>query len=271
MGKVQRGFRLAALSWQVLREQPRLLWLPVIAALTQAIVAASYVLGVTGTSGLFHSRTHDLIVFFPLYVAMTLIGTYANAALVSVADARMRGSAITVGAGLRQATAVLPQLIGWSLLSATVGTLLRILEDRLPLAGRILATIGGIVWSIASIFVVPVLVLEGRGPRQAIGRSAKLFRARWGETLVSDGACSAAVMLVALPGLALGAVLMAGSVVLGVMVIAAVACAAFAVAGALNGIVLTAAYRFAAFGQVGSGFTEADLNLPFRSRKKDKD
>ena len=55
------------------------------------------------------------------------------------------------------------------------------------------------------------------------------------------------------------------------MVIAALPCAAFAVAGALNGIVLTAAYRFAAFGHVGGGFTETDLNLPFRPRKKAKE
>jgi hypothetical protein len=269
MGRVRRGFRLAALSWDVLRQQPRLLWLPVVAALTQAVVAASYVLGVTGTSGLMKSRTHDLIVFFPLYVAMTLIGAYMNAALIAVADARMRGSSISVGGGIRQATAVLPQLLGWSLLSATVGTLLRMLENRLPLAGRILAAIGGLAWSIASIFVVPVLVLEGQGPRRAIGRSARLFRARWGETLVSDGACSAAVMLVALPAFAAGAVLTVVSVYLGVVVMAVVACAAFATAGALNGIVLTASYRFAAFGQVGNGFTEADLNMPFRRRKKD--
>ena len=268
MGRIRRGLRLAALSWQVLLEQPSVLVLPVVAALTQAVVAAAYVFGVVGTHHVSGSQTQEIVRFFPLYLAMTLIGTFANAALVTVADARMRGTELSLGEGLRRATAYLPQILGWSLLSATVGTLLRLLEDRLPLAGRIAAAIAGVAWSVATVLAVPVLVLEGRGPFDTVGRSARLFRDRWGETLVSDGACSLAVMLVSLPALVVAALGFFVSPVLGVALVALVLGAMIAISGALNGIVLTAAYRFAAFGQVGAGFTEADLSLPFRARRR---
>jgi len=58
----------------------------------------------------------------------------------------------------------LPQIAGWALLSATVGLILRVIEDRSEKIGRIVAGLLGVAWTVASFMVVPVLVAERKGP-----------------------------------------------------------------------------------------------------------
>jgi hypothetical protein len=268
MGRISRGFRLASISWSILKVQPDLLVLPIIAAVAQAVVAVTYISGVTGWQFAGESRGQLGLQMFPLYVATTIIATYANAALVSVADDRLRGINTTLGEGLRRATKVLPALIGWALLTATVGVALRAFQERVPLGGRIVAAIAGIAWSVLTMLVVPVLVLEKRSPLDAVQRSSALFRARWGEALVSDSVCSLAVMVCAIPLFLLALFAVVASPVLGIMLMIVVIGGVIAVSGALNGLVLTAAYRLAADGSVGNYFTANDLSLQFRPRKK---
>ena len=269
MGRIRRGFRLAALSWRVLRDQPSLLVVPLVATVVQVTTAVTYILGV-GEHRLGSGSTSAVVVkFFPLYFAVSLISAFASAVVVTAANARMSGEPVCLAYAVRRSLAVLPQLIGWSLLSATVGTLLRVIESRVPLAARIITAIAGIVWSLATFLAIPVVVLEKRQPIDAVRRSGKMFRARWGEALVSDGVCGLMVFVVTLPLLALAFLAMAVSLVLGVVLAICVIGGAIAMSSALNGIVLTAAYRYAAFGEVGGGFTQADLALAFRSRERD--
>jgi hypothetical protein len=79
----------------------------------------------------------------------------------------------------------------WSLLSATVGLVLKVLDNlasRLGKGGQIVASIliglVGMAWSIVSIFVVPVLVYEGLGPIDAVKKSTQVIRKTWGESLI---------------------------------------------------------------------------------------
>src|SRR5262249_15984617 len=154
-----------------------------------------------------------------------------------------------------------------ALLSATVGTLLRLIENRVPFVARIVTAIAGIVWSLATFLAVPVVVLEKRQPIGTVRRSSQLFRAPSGEALVRDGVCGLVVFVVSAPLLVLAFLAMAASLLLGVVLVVCVVAGAIAVGSALNGIVLTAAYRFAAFGEVGAGFSAAELSLAFRNRK----
>jgi hypothetical protein len=82
-------------------------------------------------------------------------------------------------------------ILQWSLISATIGLLLRILHDlaaRLGRIGQIIANIViglmGMAWSIVTIFVVPVLVYENIGPVDAIKKSAAVIKKTWGESLI---------------------------------------------------------------------------------------
>jgi hypothetical protein len=48
-------------------------------------------------------------------------------------------------------------------MSATVGIILHLIERRAGILGRIATSFIGIAWSLATFFVVPVLILENKG------------------------------------------------------------------------------------------------------------
>ena len=73
----------------------------------------------------------------------------------------------------------------WSLFAATIGFGLRMLQDNLGTLGKIITGLIGIVWSIATFFVVPIIAYENLGPIDAFKRSTKLMKEKWGESLGS--------------------------------------------------------------------------------------
>src|SRR5438876_11048461 len=72
----------------------------------------------------------------------------------------------------------------WAFVAATIGMILRALEERMGLIGRLVMRIIGIAWAVACYFVVPVLAFEDLTPIAAIKRSSRLFRDTWGEKVI---------------------------------------------------------------------------------------
>ena len=275
-GRIQRGWHLAKISWGVVRQQPELMVLPLVAAVVEAVVAVVYWLGVYGTDDVGSHSAVYYIALYPLLVVLTMIATFSTSVVVAIADARLRGAPIAMRQALSDTVGKLPIIIGWSLLAATVGLLIRIMEDRLPLAGRIVAMVVGVAWTLATFLVIPVLVIENVGPITALRRSGALFRARWGEQFVGSAAINLPLFLMSLPLFAIGALIATQALVLGVIVIALTIGALIAFGGALRGVFVTALYRYAATPRPGAvmavgdsvgGFSDQDLALAFRPRR----
>src|SRR5205823_1912678 len=74
-------------------------------------------------------------------------------------------------------------IFSWSLFAATVGTLLRILQENMGRIGRMIISTVGMIWSIATFFVVPVIAYEKNGALHAFKRSAQLMKEKWGENI----------------------------------------------------------------------------------------
>ena len=94
--------------------------------------------------------------------------------------------------------------MGYALIAATVGTILRAIEERVGFIGRIVVAIIGAGWTLATAMTLPVLIEEGVGPIDAISRSLALLRRNWGENLIGNGGISLGVAVVAIPIVALG-------------------------------------------------------------------
>jgi hypothetical protein len=182
---------------------------------------------------------------------------------------RARGQPrLTLGQALLVPVRRLPAVLGWSLLAAGVGLILQGVVDRIPLAGRVLAWFGGVVWALATIFAVPLLVLEDAGPLTAARRSGRLARERWGETL--GGTVSIAFWSAVPSGIA-GALLAAGIATHATVaraILLGVAIAIFAVVGGLTAatreLFTVALYRYAVAPADAAGgvFPVADLAHP---------
>jgi hypothetical protein len=141
---------------------------------------------------------------------------------------------------------------------------LRVVAQRGGIAGRIVSSLFGLAWGLATWLVVPVLVVEGVGPIDAVKRSASYLKKTWGEQLAGNlgmgavfGMLSMAVLVVGIGGLVGAAAL--GSGVLAGVVAAAMLLAFLAIAlvsSALGGIYAAAVYRYAAEGEAGTFFPE---------------
>jgi uncharacterized membrane protein (DUF485 family) len=164
----------------------------------------------------------------------------------------------------------LPQILGWSLVSATVGFLLKMLESRSEKLGTFVAGLLGLAWSIATFFVVPVIVVEKLGPIDAIRRSGSILRRAWGESFVANQGIGLFVFLFSLvacvPAL-LGVLshvpaLMITGIAITVVAILIIS----AVSAALHTILLAAIYVYAADGRVPDAFDRGTLQNAFARR-----
>lgn len=276
-GRFARSWELVKASAAVLRADKELLVFPLLSLLCTLLVAASFVVP-AAFAGLFADLRHGAappvfwLLTFLFYVVQYAVIFYFNSALVAAATVRLAGGDPTLADGFRAANARLPAIIGYAVIAATVGMLLRALQERAGLIGRWVVGLIGVAWTVASFLVVPVLVNERIGPVEAVKRSANLLRTTWGENLVGNlglgfvfGAIFFAVMTIGGGAVVLLATQGAGYWVL-VPIALTVAALLFLglLQAALQGVYSAALYRYAATGQSGAGFDQALITDAFR-------
>jgi hypothetical protein len=191
---------------------------------------------------------------------------FFNSALISVALKRLDGESASVREGLQMAFERLPAILGYAAIAATVGTVLRAIEERVGLIGRIVISIIGAGWTIATAMTLPVLIEEDVGPVEAISRSLALLRRNWGENVIGNGGISLGVAVVAIPivGISLLIVLAAISTHAGATIFLAMAMfvltliAVGLVSTTLHTIYTAALYRFATGSKENAGI-DGDL------------
>ena len=214
-----------------------------------------------------------LIAIYPT----TFASVFFNVALASAAAASLDGRRLSLREALDASMQRLGKIAVWSLIAAGIGALLNQIASRVPLGGKVVAWLVGAAWSLATIFVVPILALEDVSPLASIKRSAALFRERWGESVAGRLTIDAWTVVIALPaGALLGAGLTivdtspaAGATMLTLGFIALVAM--FAVGSALNQVFSVALYRYTTGGP-SAAFPVADLDQPFtRTTGKSRD
>lgn len=270
MGSISRGFRLLGASWQVLRSDKELLVLPLLSFLFIAVATVGLG-GAAWANGFFERQEPTVLEYVLLgifYFVTYFVGIFFNAAVVGAATIRLQGGNPTIRDGLRLASSKTGKIAGWAAISATVGLILRSLEERFGFVGDIVIRIVGVAWSAITFFVVPVLLYEPVGVVDGIKRSAGIFRQRWGETFVGNAAIGIAVFLVSIPALAVAALLGAVSVPLGVTVGVVVIGAMVAVGSAMTGVFNAALYRFATTGDAPGTFAAEDLQGSFRPKRR---
>ncbi len=128
---------------------------------------------------------------FAFYFIVAFTATFFNAGIVYIAKTRFAGGDATLGDGIRAGFKHIKPIIYWSLISATVGLILNILESQTRerkgiagLLGRIAISLVGMAWAIVSVFVVPAMVIKNQGPIEALKSSVGVIKKTWGESLI---------------------------------------------------------------------------------------
>lgn len=270
MGSISRGFRLARASWLVVKKDRELLWLPVISFLFSLAVILAFVLGMIGI-GLPQRGTGPnpgiYVLGFAMYVVLSFVTIFFNAAVIGTAMKRLRGEDAKISDGLALARENIGKIFVWALVTATVGMILRQLQERSGLIGRILLGLVGVAWSVITYFVVPVLLYEPVGVVDSIRRSASIFRERWGEQLVGNATIGLAIFLVSIPVVLVGGMVAAAAPVIGIPILIVAIGALLAIGAACSGVFNAALYRYATTGETSGAFSLEDMNASFRPRR----
>jgi hypothetical protein len=280
MGRFARSWALAKASMEVLRADKELLVFPLVSSAAALVVAATFLLPVFGLGLL---RDLDAgggpsvalyVTLFLFYLVQYFVIFFFNTALVGAAMIRLDGGDPTVGAGLRIAAGKWTTILGYAAIAATVGMVLRALSERAGFLGRIVVSLLGVAWTVATYLTVPVLVARDVGPIEAVKESAALLGRTWGENLIGQGGIGVVFALVyTLLGLAgVGLVVFLGTqhLVVAAVIVACMLVVAFLlialVQAALSGIYSAALYRFAVAGDAPAGFDGALLRNAFQRK-----
>lgn len=121
---------------------------------------------------------------FLYYLVFAFIAFFFNAAIITSVQRRLEGKDNTIGDGFRGAMASIKQIFVWSVISATVSLILKALQQKFgedSFIGSLIISMIGWAWNILTFFSFPLMVLENKGPKDAIKESGKLFKDTWGE------------------------------------------------------------------------------------------
>jgi hypothetical protein len=280
MGRLERSWELVKSSGAVLRADKELLVFPIVSTVAVLTVMLTFAVPMFLTGvferGLVRGGTISaagMVLGFAFYAVQYTIIFYCNSALVGAAMIRLNGGDPTIGDGFRIANKHFASIIGYALLAATVGLILRNIARR-GIIGRIVASLFGLAWNIATFLAVPVLVVEGVGPIEAVKRSTTLLKKTWGEQLIGNlglGAVFTIVFfaMVVLFGGALALAIPTNSapVIVGVVAVFVLAGMLLSLVGsALSAIYAAAVYRYAAEGDAGGMFDPELVRGAFRAK-----
>src|SRR6202789_844819 len=283
--KISRSWSLAGQCWDVLKEDPALLVFPLLSSAALLVLLGSFAMPVFA---LYHSlqpvsmvgnTTHTnrllfYITMYGFYVISYTVMMFFNSALISVALKRLDGESASVGDGLRMALANLPAIVCYAIIAATVAAILRAIEERVGLIGRIVIAIIGAGWTLATAMVLPVLVEESVGPIEAISRSFELLRRNWGENLIGNGGISLGVAVVAIPVIGVSLLILfaamssraSASIFLAMALFVVAMIALGLVSTTLHSIYTAALYRFATGSKENAGIDGDLLAGAYRHR-----
>lgn len=278
--RLSNSWELVKASVKVLQADKELVVFPLLSGAALAAVSLLFLLPMIAAN-LFDemfksSGVMGYVVLFAFYIVQYCVMIFCNTALVGAALIRLRGGDPTVSDGLRIAASRVGPILGYAVIAATVGMILRAFSDKSKnFLVQLVISLFEFGWNVATFLVVPVLAAENVGPIEAIKRSVAYLKKTWGEQLVGDLAIGTIFSLINLGIILLGIVATMGMVsiqaptaliVALVLVFVLVLMFSALIGSTLSSIFVSAVYQYAADGQAGSFFEPGLVQRAFRPR-----
>ena len=222
MGRLQRSWSILKSSFNILGNNKTLLFFPIINFVIVLFICSLFILpagyyfydkygddtgggkavvAVSGTDGYstqaevnLNSKEDDFemtpvewAIWAALYIFSVFVATYLNVAFYTEILNAVRGGRVDIANGFKTANSKIIQIFFWACLAGSVGLIIKLIEERLDILGQIIMKIIGIAWSIAALFVIPVIVTEeltNRNPFSYLKKSSSIIVKTWGESLV---------------------------------------------------------------------------------------
>ncbi len=214
--RLSNGWKLGKMSLETIKDNPSLMLFPVVSGAALTLIVISFLGGgyflfadslMEGVNmGVESEGTMDIIMYvagFLFYLVNYFIIVFFNVGLVYCARHILEGEETSFAEGISYAMTRTQTILAWAALAATVGMIIKTIQERSGSLGQILAGIIGIVWSVATFFVVPIIAYEDVNPIEAVKRSGQIMKDKWGESIGSNFSFGLftllGIILVALP------------------------------------------------------------------------
>ena len=281
-----RSWKITKLSFDVIMKDKELLLFPLLAGIFSilfmvAMLFPSIITSFMKGQGQSYGITEYLI-FFITYLGLAFIATFFNVCVVYTTKIRFEGGNATFWESMNFARSRMTLILTWSIIVATVGLILRLIDNLAERAGEsgrlvlnIITSFLGMMWSIITIFVVPGMVYHNLKPMDAIKRSIKTLKATWGESLIRYFGLGMIEFLFFLSGIIVTFILffvLAGLGTPGIIVTIVIAVLYFLgvilVFNVANTIFNTALYVYADTGKIPEGFSQEIMQNAFKPGEK---
>ncbi|HVZ18379.1 MAG TPA: DUF6159 family protein [Terriglobales bacterium] len=274
--RIERSWQLTKQCWSLLKQNKVLLIFPILSGCASLVIMISFFvpLVMANMKQLQHHQSQmppsAYLLMFLFYFCLYLVQTFFNCALMGAANVAFAGGKSSLSVGLNLAWSRFGRIVIWSMVAATVGVILRTLEERAGLIGKIIISLLGAAWTILTYFMAPIIVFEDLGVQDGLSRSTAMIKKTWGEG-VGKGLAFTAFSLLGLFVLVLGSVAL--------LFVQPVAAALFFVVGfialltvisAMDGIFKVALYRYACWSMVPEGFSPELVQSAFAPKKKSR-
>lgn len=271
IGRLKASWILFKETFRFFKADKEMLWIPlimgavnillfggIVAVFVFAILGGNFQLSAEGEP----SSSLELVFLFACYVAGAFTLALSQAAIVHTVHTRAHGGDATLIDSLKVAWSHAGSLFLWSIITSTVGIILRMIVERSRFLGFILALVVGVAWSVLTYFVVPAMVIDKKSAFGSIGKSGQVFKQTWGETLVSNFGLGLAFLVIHLLAFLsfIGLVIACAVINLAVLIVPlAVVYVIFIVImgliqSAMEGILKTLLYIYGAEGAVPENF-----------------
>lgn len=210
--RLANGWAITKSSFSILKKNKQLLIFPVLSGISLVMILAIIIVPILASAGWdlgslninFDNDTVPYLFTFLFYLVNYFVVVFFNMALIHCTKLYLAGEEPTIGAGIRFSLSRIGVIFSWAIFAATVGTLLKAIQENAGWLGKLVAGGLGIVWGITTFFVVPVIAYENLGPVGAFKRSAEIMKNKWGEGLASTFSLGLiqfiAILLIALVG-----------------------------------------------------------------------
>lgn len=279
--RFKRSWTLIKASAEVLKQDKELLIFPALSAISVLLVMASFILPLFGMLDFqaIKSDSESMPIWlyvwgFLFYLVQYFVIFFFNTALVGAAMIRLDGGDPTVADGLRIARSKFVVILGYAAIAATVGMILRVIEERAGFIGKWITGFIGAAWTVVTFLTVPVLVMQNVGPVDAVKESALLLKKTWGENVIGQGGVGVVFVLMQILVIAIFAALgvlcfVNAQVWMGIALLAVGGILVLTLAliqAALSGIYSAVLYRHAAGLPTASGFDSSLLQHAFATK-----
>lgn len=270
MGRIDTSWKLMKTSFNVLKKDKEIMVFPLISLIISIFILISFFTSFIFFLGLdFMTTPLSYIIIFFVYVILYFIVIFFNSAVIGCATIRLNGGDPTISDGFQIAKNHIGKIVGWVIVGAIVGVILKIIHERVGFLGKIVTWIAGLAWTYATFFVIPVLIYEDKRVIASIKRSAQLFKETWGETIVGTfgfGIIFFLLALIGLPMIFLGAMFGLSGAIIGFIVAFIYWLIIGIISTATNGIYVAALYQYATKNQLPSAFDPSTIPQPITPR-----